>query len=104
MHKIKIVLGSKSPRRQELIKELGIPFEVRTKEVEENYPSDLPVKQVAGYLAKLKAQQLIPTLRENEVLLTSDTVVLNQGIILGNLLIKRMPSKLYENYLEVCTK
>lgn len=83
MHKIKIVLGSKSPRRQELIKELGIPFEVRTKEVEENYPSDLPVKEVAGYLAKLKAQPLIPTLRESEVLLTSDTVVLNQGIILG---------------------
>tara|TARA_B110000285_G_scaffold159849_1_gene178445 strand:+ start:578 stop:1147 length:570 start_codon:yes stop_codon:yes gene_type:complete len=83
MYKLKIVLGSKSPRRQELIKELGIPFEVRTKEVEENYPSDLLVNEVAGYLAKLKAQPLIQTLKAGEVLLTSDTVVLNNGVILG---------------------
>ena len=83
MHKIKIVLGSKSPRRQELIKELGIPFEVRTIEVEEIYPSDLAVDQVAGYLAKLKAQPLVSSLKENEVLLTSDTVVVNKDTILG---------------------
>lgn len=83
MPNIKIVLGSKSPRRQDLIKELGIPFEVRIKEVEENYPDGIAKEEVASYLARLKAQPLVSTLKESEVLLTSDTVVLNKGVILG---------------------
>ncbi|HIP31615.1 MAG TPA: septum formation protein Maf [Crocinitomicaceae bacterium] len=83
MDKFKIILGSKSPRRQELIKELGFPFEIRTKEVEENYPDNLPALEVAGYLAKLKAAPLIDSLQDGEILLTSDTVVLHQKKILG---------------------
>lgn len=83
MHKIKIVLGSKSPRRQELIKELGIPFEVRTKEVEEFFPSGMAAEEVASYLAKLKAQPLISSLKKGEVLLTSDTIVVQGNKILG---------------------
>ena len=83
MDNFKIVLGSKSPRRQELIKELGFPFEIRTKEVEENFPSSLDSSEVAPFLARLKAQPLIATLTSQELLLTSDTVVVHNNTILG---------------------
>lgn len=78
-----IVLGSKSPRRQELIKLLGLPFKIRTKEVEENYPESLDSKDVAPYLAQLKTVPLLADLSENEVLLTSDTVVVLENEVLG---------------------
>ena len=83
MDKIKIVLASKSPRRQQLIKELGFDFEIRTKEVEEIYPPELNHYKVPEFLAALKAGPIAPTLTHNEVLLTSDTIVLSEGNILG---------------------
>ncbi|MGB0915713.1 MAG: Maf family nucleotide pyrophosphatase [Crocinitomicaceae bacterium] len=83
MDNIKIILASKSPRRQELIKELGFPFEIRTKEVDEIYPSELSPYDVAEYLAKLKSEPIVSSLSDGDVLLTSDTVVLNNGHILG---------------------
>ncbi|MGB0934230.1 MAG: Maf family nucleotide pyrophosphatase [Lishizhenia sp.] len=83
MFDFKIILGSKSPRRQELISGLGLDFEIRTKEVEENYPENLAPTEVAQYLSKLKAQPLIETLNEKEVLLTSDTTVVLNNKVLG---------------------
>ena len=83
MDKLKIVLGSKSPRRQELVKELGFEVEIRIKEVEENYPSTLPLLEVPEFLAKLKAEPLKGNLKDNEVLLTSDTVVIHEDSLLG---------------------
>jgi septum formation protein len=79
----KIILGSKSPRRQELIKALGFEVEIRTAEVEEIYPSDLHLEGVPEYLARLKAEPLKDHLGENELLLTSDTVVLLDDKLLG---------------------
>ena len=83
MDNIKIILASKSPRRQELIKELGLPYEIRIKEVEEIYPSSLAALLVPEYLAKLKSESISSTLKENEILLTSDTIVFANGNILG---------------------
>lgn len=83
MAKFTLVLASKSPRRQALIAELGIPFEVRIKEAEENYPADLEPHKVPEYLAQLKAAPLRTGLAENEVLLTSDTVVILDNQVLG---------------------
>lgn len=83
MEDIKIVLASKSPRRQALIKELGIPFEIRTKEVDEVYPESLNIYSVPEYLAKLKAEPITNSLGSSEILLTSDTVVIFNGEILG---------------------
>lgn len=80
---MKIVLASKSPRRKELLEGLEIPFEIRTKEVEEIYPDDLSPEAVAPFLAELKAQALISSLKKDEILLTSDTVVLHGNKILG---------------------
>lgn len=77
-----LYLGSKSPRRQQLLAELGFPFEVKTKEVEEVYPADLPPKAVPAYLAQLKAAAFTE-LQPHEVVLTSDTIVLAEGKVLG---------------------
>jgi septum formation protein len=78
----KLVLGSASPRRKELIEGLGLNCEVRTKNVDENYPADLNIYEVPEYLAQLKAQPLLQGLKEDEVLLTSDTVVIMNDDIL----------------------
>lgn len=83
MDKIKLVLASKSPRRQSLIKEMGFPFEVRIKEVEEIYPPHLKSEEVPVFLAELKSKPLVDSLIDNEILITSDTVVVNEGKILG---------------------
>ena len=83
MDKPIIVLASKSPRRQALVKEMGFPFEVRIKEVEEKYPSDLQSEKVPIYLAELKSKPFSTSLNDNELLLTSDTVVILNDLILG---------------------
>lgn len=73
----KVILASKSPRRQELLKGLGITFEVRTKEVDESYSSTIKNEKVAEYLAQKKSAAF--KLNTNEILLTADTIV-----VLGN--------------------
>ncbi len=75
----KIVLGSGSPRRRKFFEELGIPFEIRLQPVEEIYPQKLRAGEISDYLAKLKASALKSTLKENEILITSDTVVWYNG-------------------------
>jgi len=79
----KLILGSKSPRRQELIQGLGLPYEVRTLDTDESYPESLKPQQIASFLAEIKAKALLDTLKPNELLLTSDTVVITQDHILG---------------------
>ena len=78
-----LILGSKSPRRQELIKGMGFMYEIRTLDTDESYPDSLLGADVAGYLATQKADALLPSLQENELLLTSDTVVIIEGEVLG---------------------
>lgn len=80
---MKIILGSKSPRRQQLIHELGFEVEVRIKEFDEIYPDDLEIFKVPEFLAKLKSEPLTPSLQPGELLVTSDTVVLFDYKILG---------------------
>lgn len=76
-----IVLGSKSPRRSQLLTEAGFNFEVRIQDVDEDFDPDMPVLEVAEDLAKRKAEALLDTLADNEVLLTADSVVILDGII-----------------------
>lgn len=77
-----IVLASKSPRRQQLLKDLGLNFSVVLIEVDEVYPSNLKKQEVALYLSKLKADAFLPDLKENQLVITSDTIVcLNDKII-----------------------
>ena len=78
-----IILASKSPRRQSLIKELGVNFEIRTKEVEEIYPPELKKEQVAIFLSELKAAAFKEELQPNDLIITSDTIVCLADRIIG---------------------
>lgn len=71
----KIILASGSPRRQQFFKELGLDFEIRLKAVEEIYPKDLKGSEISDYLSELKAKAFTGSLKSNEILITSDTVV-----------------------------
>lgn len=79
----KLILASKSPRRSQLLREAGFTFEIRTREVEEIYPPDLPKRDVAAYLAELKAIAVKDLLEDDEIILTADTIVLQNDTIFG---------------------
>ncbi len=74
-----IILASGSPRRQQFLKEMGIDFEIRIKEVDEIYPSELKAAEISDYLSKLKADAFNNELQSKDILITSDTVVWNNG-------------------------
>jgi septum formation protein len=78
-----LVLGSKSPRRQELLAGMGFDFEVRTKDTDEDFPATIPFKDVPVFLAEIKGNALVDELNKGEVLITSDTIVLLENEILG---------------------
>jgi septum formation protein len=79
----KIILASNSLRRQELLKGLEVDFEIRVHPIAETVPPDLKPEYVAAYLSKLKSDAFKEELAENELLITSDTVVLNRSYVLG---------------------
>lgn len=81
--KYKIVLASGSPRRQQFFKDFDLEFEVRLKEVDEIYPNHLKAEEITNFLAELKAKAFDGELAQNEVLVTSDTLVWLNGKALG---------------------
>lgn len=78
-----LVLGSKSPRRQQLLTDLGLPFEVRTIEVDENFPEHLIAHEIPMFLAEVKSKAYRGSLGSNELLITADTVVWINGQVLN---------------------
>lgn len=79
-----IILASKSPRRQELLKGIGLPFSVLTKEVEESFPANISVNDVAPYLSIKKAKAFDESeLPENYMVITADTLVVVDDKIFG---------------------
>ncbi len=79
-----LILASQSPRRQQLLADMGFAFEVRVKNVPEIYPESLAAGEVAECLAILKSQAFQPEeLPENYVLVTADTIVLFHNKVLG---------------------
>lgn len=80
----RVLLASKSPRRRELLKMLDIPFEIAEAiEVDETYPADMPPREVPLYLSALKAKAYSELIQSNELVITADTIVINNGDILG---------------------
>ncbi len=78
-----IILASGSPRRQQFFKELGLDFEIRLKPVAEEYPLRLKHFEISDYLAQLKALPFKSELKDNDILITSDTIVWHEGKALG---------------------
>jgi len=78
-----IILASQSPRRQELLHGLNIPFEVQEVDVEESYPSQLVGVDIPMYLAEKKANAFIPQMKDNTLLITADTIVWHEGCVFG---------------------
>ena len=79
----KIILASNSPRRKDLLTKMGVDFEVRIKEINEGFPSDLSAKEVAEYLAKKKSNAYRDSVSKNELVITADTLVSSEDKILN---------------------
>jgi septum formation protein len=81
--KHRIILASGSPRRQQFLKELDVDFEIQLKDIEEIYPEHLQAEEITSFLAKLKASAFVSDLEENDILITSDTIVWLNNKALG---------------------
>lgn len=107
-----IILASGSPRRQKFLKDLDIDFEVRLKDVEEIYPEHLKGAEITDFLAELKASALTDTLSDNDILITSDTIVWHENKALGKPkdkedafeMLKSLSGKTHEVITSVCIK
>lgn len=79
-----IILASNSPRRRELLSGLGLDYEVRTLPgIDESYPETLPGEEIPVYISSQKASAYLDELKENELLITADTIVWLDGRVLG---------------------
>jgi septum formation protein len=107
----RIILASGSPRRQQFLRELDIDFTIQIKEVEEIYPNDLQASEITIFLAELKANAF-DLLEENEVLITSDTIVWHENKALGKPkdaqdafeMLQSLSGKTHEVITSVCFK
>ena len=107
-----IILASSSPRRQELIKGLGLDFEIRIKPVKEEYPDRLRHFEISDYLAQLKSMPFVDELTPNDILITSDTIVWHNESALGKPkdntdafeMLKALSGQTHEVITSVCFK
>lgn len=80
----KLVLVSNSPRRKELLKKIGLPFEVRTKRgIDETYPDTLLGEEIPIYISREKAQAFLEEKAKEEILIAADTVVVLHNEVMG---------------------
>lgn len=76
-----LILASKSPRRSQLLREAGFSFTVKNLDVDESFPPEMPVEEVAAYLARRKALACAHFIEDREILLAADSVVIIDGKI-----------------------
>lgn len=111
-NKYKIILASKSPRRQYLLKELGVEFEVRTKEVDESFPPELKAQEIPLYLCQKKADAFQEELNDNTIVITADTIVWVEGQVLNKpenfedavRMLQLLSGKMHEVFTGVCLR
>ena len=83
LNKYRIILASRSPRRQQLLTELGLRFEVVIKEYPETYPENLKGKEIALFVAKQKTDLFKGEISDNDIVITADTIVWCNNKVLG---------------------
>jgi len=84
LEKYKIILCSNSPRRRELLSGLGLNFEVRVIDnIDESYNNNNRCEEIAEEISLKKADAYIKTIGNNELIITADTIVYNNGDVLG---------------------
>jgi septum formation protein len=83
INKYRLILASRSPRRKQLMSELGLCFDVMIKDYDELYPEDLKGDQIALYLARRKAELFKEDVSDNEIVITADTIVWCHDRVLG---------------------
>ncbi len=76
-----LILASQSPRRSQLLREAGLEFTVRASDIDESFPSDMPVEEVAPWLARRKAEAAGHLIQDQEIILAADSVVILDGVI-----------------------
>ncbi|NMC41949.1 MAG: septum formation protein Maf [Bacteroidales bacterium] len=83
LSKYRIILASRSPRRIQLLKDTGLDFSIEVRDYDETYPRNLKGEEIALYLARHKADSFRKEIRENEIVITADTIVWCNGEVLG---------------------
>lgn len=112
LNKINIILASGSPRRQQFFKEMDLHYTIRLKEIEEIYPEHLQAEEITNFLAELKASAFENELKENDILVTSDTIVWLKGKALGKpkdyddsfQMLQQLANQTHEVITSVCLK
>lgn len=105
-----IILASQSPRRKQILKDAGIDFESRVKDTNEDFPANLSKKEVPVFLAQKKANAFFPELKNDELLITADTVVIIGNEILNKpsdrneaiQMLQKISGKMHEVVTGVC--
>ena len=84
LEKYKVILASNSPRRKELLGGLGIAYEVKAMpDVDESFPTNLESEEIPVYIAKKKVDAYKPIMQPDELIITADTIVWLDGIVMG---------------------
>ena len=83
LDKYRIILASRSPRRQQLLRDLGIKFEIAETDFDETFPAGLDGRETALFLAVKKADSFRQSIADNEIVITADTIVWCNGKVLG---------------------
>ena len=112
LNKINIILASGSPRRQQFFKEMDLHYTIRLKEIEEIYHEHLQAEEITNFLAELTASAFENDLKENDVLVTSDTIVWLNGKALGKpkdyddafQMLQQLANQTHEVITSVCLK
>ena len=109
---MKLILASNSPRRRQLLTDLGLAYEIRLRAVNEDFPPELRRAAVAEYLAARKAAAYAPDLAPDEVVLTADTIVCLDDDVLNKpadaaeaaAMLTRLQGRAHDVFTAVCLR
>lgn len=110
LEKYEIILASKSPRRQQLLDDLGLKFSIQSMDIDEVFPENLEMTEIPVYLAEKKAKAFRHQLKANQLVITADTIVWLEGQVLnkpadyndGFRMLKELSGKKHQVITGVC--